>query len=187
MGLYYIANADWRFGLTVKSPQFFEEFRFFAPTEVVRFDMDYPLIVSLGTSYAGIRDWLLAADFRYHDFKNADGFSELGWSNVFAAAFGAQYWINDRWRLRAGYNLNQNPIQDGDVLANIATPLIQDHNITAGFSCRFTENVDLSASYVYLVNNHVTGPLPPAIFGPAATLTNEINAHSLALGFEVSY
>lgn len=187
LGLYYIANPDWRFGMTIKSPQFFEDFRFFTPTGVTRFDMDYPMIVSLGTSYAGIRDWVFAADVRYHDFKNADGFSELGWSNVFAAAFGGQYSINDCWRFRVGYNVNQNPIQDGDVLRNIATPLIQDHNIATGFSYRFTEHVDLSVAYVYLVRNHVTGPLPPAIFGPGATLTNAIDAHSLAVGFEVGY
>jgi long-chain fatty acid transport protein len=187
IGLYYIANPDWRYGLTVKSPQWFEDFRFFAPTQVERFDLDYPMIVSLGLSYAGMRDWIFAVDARYHDFKNADGFSELGWSNVMAAAFGAQYHVNDCCRLRVGYNLNQNPIQNGDVLANIATPLIQDQNVTAGLSYRLTSNVDLSLAYVYLVRNQVTGPLPATQFGPDATLTNAIDAHSAAFGFEVSY
>jgi long-chain fatty acid transport protein len=187
IGMYYIANPSWRLGLTVKSPQYFEALRFFTPTGVVRFDMDYPMIVSLGTSYAGIDRWILAADFRYHDFKNADGFSELGWSNVFAAAFGAQYQLTDDWRLRMGYNVNQSPIQDGDVLANIAIPLIQDQNITAGFSRRISDNVNLSAAYVYLVRNRVRGPLPPDIFGPEATLTHQIDAHSAVIGLEVTY
>lgn len=187
LGMYYIASSDWRFGFTIKSPQFFEDFRFFTPTGTTTFDMDYPMMLSLGTSYSGFRNWVIAVDTRYHDFKNTDGFSELGWSNVFAAAFGAQYLVNDCWRLRCGYNVNLNPIHESDVFANIATPLIQEQNVTAGASYRLSENVDLSLAYVYLVNNHVTGPLPPAVFGPGATITNEINAHSAVMGFEVSY
>jgi long-chain fatty acid transport protein len=145
------------------------------------------MILSLGLSYTGFENWVFAADARYHDFKNTDGFDVLGWSNVFAGAFGAQYQVNDCWHVRAGYNFNQNPIQDSDVLTNIATPLIQDHNISAGTSYRIASNVDVSLAYIYLVNNEVTGPLPAGRFGPDATLSNKINAHSGALGVTVRY
>jgi long-chain fatty acid transport protein len=187
VGLYYIASDNWRTGFTIKSPQYFEDFRFFTPSGVARFDLDYPLILSLGLSYSGFENWILAVDARFHDFKNADGFSELGWSSVFAAAVGAQYHVNDCLYLRAGYNFNQNPIQDADVLANIATPLIQDQNVSAGLSYRIAWNVDVSLAYIYLVNNEVTGPLPSALFGPNASLSNEISAHSAALGATIRY
>jgi long-chain fatty acid transport protein len=32
IGIYYIASENWHTGFTIKSPQFFEEFRFFTPT-----------------------------------------------------------------------------------------------------------------------------------------------------------
>lgn len=92
---------------------------------------------------------------RYFDYKNTDGFSELGWSSVFAMALGIQYQVNDCWYVRSGYSYNQNPIKSGDAFLNIATPLIQQHNVTAGLSYRFAENVDLSLAYVYLVNPSV--------------------------------
>jgi long-chain fatty acid transport protein len=187
LGIYYIPGEFWHTGFTIKSPQFFEEFRFFTPSGVTKFDLDYPMILSLGLGYSGFQDWVFAVDVRYHDFKNTDGFKELGWSNVFACAFGAQYRLNDCWHLRAGYSFNQNPIQNGNVLTNIATPLIQDHNISAGTSYRFASNVDISMAYVYLVNNEVSGPLPSALFGPSASLSNKINGHSTVLGVTVRY
>jgi long-chain fatty acid transport protein len=187
VGVYYLTGNAWHFGLTVKSPQWFEDFRFFTPTGVTTFDIDYPMIASLGVAYSGFENWIFAVDARYVDYDNTAGFSEFGWSNVFAGAIGAQYRVNDCWRLRLGYNFNQNPIHAGDVLTNISDPLIQDQNIAAGASYRLASNLDLSVAYVYLVNNEVTGPLPSPPFAPGDTLTNEIDAHSLALGVSVRY
>ena len=173
--------------MTVKSPQWFEEMRFFTPTGVTKFDMDYPMIISVGASYRGIQDWVFAVDARYHDFKNTDGFRELGWSNVFAGAVGAQKRLNDCLSVRFGYNFNQTPIQDGDVFTNVAVPLIQDHNISAGASALLADCVELNLAYIYLVENSVTGPLPAGIFGANASLSNQISAHSLAAGIRVRY
>jgi long-chain fatty acid transport protein len=188
IGLYYMTDHDWNFGLTIKSPQWIEEFRFYDDTGgVTKFDLDLPMILSLGASYTGKENWLFAVDVRYFDYDNTDGFSEFGWSNVFAAALGAQYSVNECWDVRFGYNFNQNPISPGDVVTNLSTPLIQDQNVTMGFSYHLTDNVDLSLAYVYLVTNSVTGPLPSPPFGPTDTLTHEITAHSLIFGVSVGY
>lgn len=187
VGAYFIANDFWRFGATFKSTQWFEEFRFFTPAGTMKFDMDYPMLVSVGTSYSGFRDWVIAFDARFHDFKNTDGFRELGWSSIFAGALGAQRAVGDNLMLRVGYNFNRSPIQDDDALANIATPLIQSANLSTGFSYRFACNVDLSMAYVYLVDNDITGPMPAGIFGPGATIRHDINAHSAVMGLKVSY
>jgi long-chain fatty acid transport protein len=184
VGLYYVTDSMWHYGFTFKSPQWFEDFRFFTPTGVTKFDFDYPLILSLGTAYSGWENWVFAADVRYFDYDNTAGFSEFGWSNVFAAAFGIQYQVNECWHLRLGYNFNENPIHSDDAALNISDPLIQQQNVAAGVSYRLAHNVDLSMAYVYLVRNSVTGPLP---FAPGDTLTHEIDAHSLALGATIRY
>ena len=54
-------------------------------------------------------------------------------------------------------------------------------------SLRIACNVDLNAAYVYLVENDIEGPLPAAVFGPGATLNNEIEGHSGVLGVTVRY
>lgn len=186
-GIYYASPNCWRAGFTIKSPQWFEEFRFFTPSGVVGFDLDYPMILSGGLAYYGFERWVLAGDVRYFDFANTQGFKSLGWDSVFSMAVGAQYQVNELWRLRAGYNYNQNPIGSDVAFANLATPLIQQHNISTGVGCMLTDGVELNLAYVYLVNNSLTGNLPSPPFSPGDTLTHEISAHSLVLGLRINY
>ncbi|GIW95410.1 MAG: hypothetical protein KatS3mg110_3451 [Pirellulaceae bacterium] len=186
-GLFWRATDCWHWGFTIKSPQWMEDFRFFTPNGVVTADIDYPMILSLGTAWDSGYGWLLALDARYFDYKNTSGFRELGWSNVFAGAVGLQRTINSALTLRCGYNFNQNPIRSSEAFANLLTPLIQEHNISAGCSLRIAPQVELALAYVYLVNNGLTGPLPSPPFGPTDTLTHEINAHSVAFAIVTAY
>ncbi|RCS47809.1 hydrocarbon degradation protein [Bremerella cremea] len=186
-GIYYASPSCWRAGFTIKSPQWFEEFRFFTPSGVVGFNLDYPLILSSGLAYYGFERWVFAADVRYFDFANTQGFDTLQWKSVFSMAVGAQYRLSDWWTLRGGYNFNENPISSNAAFANVSTPLIQQHNIAAGLGCMLTDGVELNLAYVYLVNNSLTGPLPSPPFSPGDTLTHEISAHSLVLGLRVNY
>jgi long-chain fatty acid transport protein len=186
VGMYYMTDSCWNLGLTFKSTQWFEDFRFFTPTGVTKFDIDYPMILSAGLSYTGYENWVFAFDARYFDYANTPGFSDFGWSSVFAGAVGVQYLVNECWSLRGGFNFNANPIHSDDAAANLSDPLIQQENISAGMSYRLTSNVDLTMAYIYLVNNSVSGPLPPP-FAPGDSITHEINAHSLAFGVTVRY
>ncbi|PQO39710.1 hydrocarbon degradation protein [Bremerella cremea] len=186
-GIYYASPYCWRAGFTIKSPQWFEEFRFFTPSGVVGFDLDYPMILSGGLAYYGFERWVFAADFRYFDFANTQGFKALHWDSVFSMAVGAQYRMNELWTFRGGYNFNENPISPNAAFANLSTPLIQQHNIAAGLGCMLTDGVELNLAYVYLVNNSLTGPLPSPPFSPGDTLTHEISAHSLVLGLRINY
>lgn len=187
VGIFWRATDIWQWGFTIKSPQWFEDFRFHTPSGVVRSDIDYPMVLSLGTAFSGWPGWLIALDARYVDFKNTSGFRELGWSNVFAGAVGLQWDWSENLAWRFGYNFNQNPIKSGDAFTNLLTPLIQEQNISAGLSYRLAANVEVAAAYVYLVNNSLTGPLPSPPFGTGDTLTHKINAHSAVWGIIVSY
>jgi len=186
VGVYYIGENNVHVGFTYKSTQWIEDFRFFTPGGTVTFDLDYPAILSLGLAYTGIENWTFAADARYFNYENTDGFAQLGWSNIFAGAIGAQRRVNDRLHLRFGYNFNQNPISAGDVTANILSPLIQEQNVATGASYRFARNVDLNLAYVYLVKNSLTGPGTPPL-PPGSTLTHQLEAHSLIMGVTVRY
>ncbi|MFG0253616.1 MAG: OmpP1/FadL family transporter [Rhodopirellula sp. JB053] len=184
-GIYYITDNHFHFGASFRSTQWMETFRFFTPSGLVKFDLDLPMIFSLGTAYTGWEDWTFAADFRYIGYDDADGFSELGWSNLFAAAFGVQKKMGDRLHLRCGINFNQPPIHESDVPKNVISPLIQKYNIATGGSYRFAKNVDLNLSYVYLGHNSLTGTVP-TVGGPV-TVRNDVSAHSLITGVTVRY
>lgn len=181
VGAYYRGDNGINVGATFKSKQWIEELDFNAAGGTVHWNLDYPTIVSLGLAYTGMENWTFAIDGRYFDYEHTDGFKELGWRSVFAGAVGAQYRATDRLTARLGYNFNQNPIQSDAVITNLISPLIQDQNVSTGFSYQFTDHVVLNGAYVYLVKNSVSSPAGPF------TVSNEISAHSLIAGVSVRY
>ena len=188
-GVLVKASEDLNIGFSFKSPQWMETFEFFTPSAAVpsgvaKFKLDLPMILSLGFGYTGIPDWTLAADFRYFRYEDADGFSDLGWRNIFGAAFGAQRDLTDSLSVRFGINFNEKPIGSAAVFRNVVSPLIQRYNVSAGATYRLTQCVDLNVAYVYLGQSKVTGPIPGA---GGATLSNQISAHSAILGMTVRY
>ena len=126
VGAYYITDSAWHWGFTFKSPQWFEPIRINTEDElglprrrVIRFD--YPMIVSLGTAYSGIENWLFACDVRYFDYAHAAGFGDpagfapdgrvtgLGWKSIVSVHLGAQYQATERWYVRLGYRVQRQP------------------------------------------------------------------------------
>ena len=185
-GAYFKGDNGIDAGFTFKSTQWVEDLNFFTPGGTVNFNLDYPMILSLGLAYRGVENWIFAIDGRYFDYANTAGFKQLGWRSVYAGAIGAQYRMTDRLTTRAGYNFNQNPIQSGSVALNLLDPLIQDQNVATGVSYRFTNNVDFNLAYVYLISNSVSGPLP-APFPAGSSATHQLNAHSAVAGVSVRY
>ena len=106
VGAYYIGDRGWHFGAAVKSPTWMEKFRFFTENEVgaprlESVKADLPMVISVGTAYAGFANVLWALDLRYFDYANTDGFraaaydptgalTGLGWKNIFSVSTGLQ-------------------------------------------------------------------------------------------------
>jgi len=204
MGIYYITDSCWHFGSSIKSPQWFEEFHFFTEDEngaprQAEIDFDYPMIVSLGTAYAGFEKWLMACDVRYLDYENTDGFGPsgfddtgtvqgLGWSSIFSVHTGIQYKATECLHLRAGYQFNENPIHSDDAMFNVASPLIIQHVLSLGASYQLTCNMFVSLAYVQGFENEVTGPIQSALGPvPGTSVSSEISADALSVGFALRY
>lgn len=192
-GIYYIQSDTTSYGFSIKSPQWFEEFRtqtvVAGAPAVSRLKLDLPMIISGGMSYTGFTDWTLAMDLRYFDYENTDGFGspdingvELNWGNVFAVALGAQRRVNDKLYVRGGYTFNTSPINSGSIGVNFASPLIQQHVIGLGASYSFAKNVDLTMSYNQVLPADQSGPSP---FG--GTSSSQIAAYSIAAAVTVRY
>lgn len=187
VGLYYLQSDTTRFGFSIKSPQWFEDFRTLTkaggvPT-VSRIKLDLPMVISGGISYTGLQDWTLAMDLRYFDYKNTDGFgSTLGWDNVFSVALGAQRRVNDRLYVRGGYTFNTSPIDTATIGLNFASPLIQQHVVGLSASYSLAENVDLTLAYNQILEADRSGP---SLFGPQQS--NQIASYSIAAAVTVRY
>jgi long-chain fatty acid transport protein len=200
-GIYYTTDSCWHFGSSIKSPQWMEPFRFqtqdsFGRPEVVKFDVNYPMILSTGASYTGFENWVLASDFRYFNHSgttglNSGGFAANGalngldWQDIFSVAVGAQHRVSDRLFVRFGYCYNDNPITSEAVIFNVASPLITQQTAHVGMSYIFADNWMFSLAYTHAFENSVTGPIEKAGTGPLAgtSVTSVVSADALICGF----
>jgi long-chain fatty acid transport protein len=198
-GTYYKSESYWNYGFSFKSPQWMEPFRFTSydqhglPREVT-FNLYYPMILSLGTSYTGFENWVFGCDLRYFDYANTLGFNHgaynpvtgaatgLGWKNVMSVAVAVQRQLTDRLSVRAGYCYNDNPITSDAVVFNVASPLIIQHTIATGVSYTFVDDWTLSLAYEHCFRNSVTGPLQVAGIGPIpnTSITESTSADAVA-------
>lgn len=204
VGGYWTTETCWNFGLSYKSAQWMEPFRYNSQDELggplfARVNADLPSIVSLGTSYTGLERWLFATDFRYFDYANATGFGDrgfqptgavagLGWKNVFSVSQGVQYQMSESLTLRGGYTYNQNPITSETVMFNVASSLIIQHWLSLGATWQWTENIATTIAYTHGFENEVTGPFQsPAGPVPGTSVTARVSADILNVGVTVGF
>ena len=204
LGVYFICENGWHLGASIKSPQWFEEFRYHSEDELGnsvthRYKIDLPMVISLGTAYSGFDNVVLALDVRYFDYRNTDGFGGhgfgadgtllgLGASNIMAVATGVQYRLTECLYLRTGYTWNQSLFQDWEATSGVPAPIYYQHQFAVGSSVRVSRNVWLNVSYTYYVDNSLTGPiLTPAGAVPGGSLTTRVSAHDAAFGVTVQY
>ncbi len=206
LGVYYAADEGWNFGFCFKSPQWFETFNSNTVDELGRPEVasarfDYPLILSLGTSYTGIENWLFACDVRYFNYGGTAGFGSpaafnasgavtgLGWKNIVSLHTGAQYYATQRLTLRLGYQYNPDPIGSDEAFFNVASPLIIEHVLGTGLSYRLTCNEIVSVAYLHGFQNEVSGPIQAPGLGaiPGTSVTSNISADAVAAGLTIQY
>lgn len=200
LGVYYITENCWHLGASIKSPTWFERFRFHSEDRatgnprVVTTELELPMIVSFGAAYSGYENLVLAMDVRYFGYERAKLLGDtaalaggtllgLGWDDVISVALGAQYLLNDFTYVRAGYSFNTNPIHSSNVSVNIASPLIYQHVINVGATRKITDCVSLNLSFLYSPENSVSGPLTTV----PGTFSTSVAVYTLALGATVQY
>ncbi|MCB9914000.1 MAG: outer membrane protein transport protein [Planctomycetes bacterium] len=205
VGLYYQGDKGWNFGLSYKSNQQFEDFRYNSTDELgnrraISLDMDFPAIASVGVGYEGLERWKFAADARYIDYGNTDGFDPatfnpdfsvagFGWDSILVLALGAQYELTDRWHLRGGYSYNENPIPDANSTFNVAAPAVIQHHLAFGASFCFHEDSCIDLAYRHGFENSISGQMGHPTMGPVpgSEVENTLSTDSLLLGFRVSF
>ena len=173
-GLVLSVGQLLEFGVSYKSPQWFEDFKFNsydhagAPRQLVM-DLDYPSILSLGLGYVGFQDIKLACDVRYIDYENTDGFQSagfdangavtgFGWQSIWAFSLGAEFTLTDHLTWRCGYTFNECPIDSQTMFYNSPAPALIQHHLSTGFTCRLESGWTCSLAYHHGLKNSVSGP-----------------------------
>ena len=169
-GLYYDTQCNWAFGFSYKSPQWMEPFRFqteeyaadgtYLGPNVRKLHITVPQIISIGTSYRGFQNTLLAADLRYYIYSGCGDVELLGWHNMFSIHLGAQRIINERLTARMGYVYNDNPIPDAYAYRNLASPICHKHMLYLGASIKLTDQIEATLCYGHTFRNSLNGETP---------------------------
>lgn len=175
-GAYYRTDAAWDFGLSFKSPQWMKDFHFFymqnGQGKEIKYGLDYPMIVSLGTAYRGLNRWLFTGDVRYFNWSGARGFGNqgygpghqvlgFGWKDNFSFSFGSAFQMTEKLTLRGGYCYSNSAIDDEVTIYNIASSLSMEHSVHVGATYDVGDQWLLSGSYTYVFPQTLHGALDP--------------------------
>ncbi len=202
-GIHVTMDSGFSLGASFKSPQNFSEFEFDGKDESgapkpMTFDLDYPMILSAGVGYSG-QKIELAADVRYLDYENTNGFQEagfdntgavtgFGWNSITAFAVGLQYRLTDKLPVRVGYSFNENPIDDEVTFFNTPANAIIQSRISGGLSFEATEKVTASAGFQYGFENSIEGNWKHPQFGtiPGTSVESTLSTLFVMFGLQFS-
>ncbi len=196
IGVYYKPNYCWRFGASFKTKQWFERFNYKAqdaggfPINATT-EFEYPMIVSVGTSYQPRFDTLIALDVKYFDYADTEGFGTsgfnpdgsiagVGWQSVISIAMGIERKVSHCLTLRGGYVWNDNPIHTEDVFLNTAAPVISQSVATIGVTMGLTSNIALTTTYLHGFDNSASGLYAGFLPGTDVTIRTAAYAVSTA-------
>jgi long-chain fatty acid transport protein len=205
VGVTYRGIEDWSFGASYKTQQTFGDFEFNSVDELgnyraISLDMDFPAILSLGTAYRGMDQWLFALDVRYIDYESTDGFGPatfnpdgsvagFGWDSILVLALGAQYAIDECLSVRAGYAYNENPVPDANSTFNVPAPAIIQHHASLGMSYCVGKDWFVDVAYRRGFENSIEGPMGHPSMGPipGSNVKNTMSTDSVIVGFRVEF
>ncbi|EIC21712.1 OmpP1/FadL family transporter [Thiorhodovibrio frisius] len=106
----------------------------------------------------------------------------FGWDDMTVFKFGAQYAVNDKLKLRAGYSYGKNPIDGSQVAFNALAPATPENHFTLGGSYMVKNNLELTFWGMYAPEETITGP---GEF--TGTQAPEIKMHQYELGVNFAW
>ena len=118
----------------------------------------------------------------YLGTKDGSGFV---WNDMTVFKLGADYAINEKWTVRAGWNHSDQPIDKDQTMFNILAPAVVEDHLTLGATYTLPQGSELSFYYMHAFENEVNGSnsIPPAFGGGEADISMSQNALGISYGF----
>lgn len=168
VGMVYSPLDTLDIGFGYSSPQWIQPWTFYSRDlagnpQTLKLNVSLPQICSLGFGWHPVDPLLLALDLRYFDYADTQLFGQsvksggLGWESVFSVGLGANYQVNDRLAVRAGYQYNTNPLANTSTLFNVQAPAILQNTFTIGTTLNINSSISASLGYAYSFQNSISG------------------------------
>lgn len=222
IGIFYDSDSGFKAGAAYKTAQKFGEFDFDnayldgSSADNVKFQMDYPAILSFGLGYSGA-SFDLALDYRTVYYENTEGFeasgwtiaqsgpmtgfptgsvSGFGWENIDIISAGIQYKGINKVPLRFGYTYSSNPINEDLTFFSVPATAIIKNAFQFGLSYEANANWQIDAVFHYgdsgeATTGNILDPTPAIDFDmdgfPDGPWDATANPLGAIPGSEVSY
>jgi long-chain fatty acid transport protein len=161
------------------------------PSGLYKLRLDFPAITALGVAYSPLEALTLSLDVKriqWSDTLNVltvtgPGGMELnmasGWDDQTIVALGVEYAVNQRLRLRMGYNQADAPIDAADVDSNLILPATSEKHYALGGDFRMSKFWDVGFHYSKASQNTLVTSNPMSF----AQIGLEIDTFGINLGY----
>ena len=175
-GIFYQPGAGFKLGVSYKTTQYFDAFRFrnhyldHSKAPDVSFRMNYPSILSAGVGYSR-KNIDLAIDYRYVNYSHTEGFEKQGWTetasvkgfgwrDISIVSAGLQYKGVSHLPLRVGYTYSSNPIRGDLAFFSVPATAIIKNAFQVGVGYELSERFVVNTTYHHGTSSGSTsGPL----------------------------
>jgi long-chain fatty acid transport protein len=174
-------------------------------------DLSSPQQFGFGAAYTFLGgDLLLAADTKWLNWKDADGYEDFDWDDQWVFAVGTQYFATQKLVLRAGYNYGQNPVNknngfDGsfnlqgmpndavnvqgayvpryyyETFRIIGFPAIVEHHVSLGIGYQFTQAFSAHLGFMHAFENDFS-ETGTDLTGQPVTIKSTLSENSFDFG-----
>lgn len=151
-------------------------------------ELEVPQVLSVGVAYDILPELQVEVDVDYVGWSvyddlviglpdGTDQVLSRQWDDTVVVRVGAEY-ATERWAIRGGYAYDPTPVPDSTL--DFTLPDVDRNILTLGATFGFTENIEVDASFWYLIpGENDTAPEP---FAPPVKGTYEVSAFVASLG-----
>ena len=170
------ADERVNFGVSYQSKLWMTKFNDYKGLFAEQGKFDIPAQLNVGIAFKPIPALSIAADWQRIFYGQIDSLNNsavaptgpdsllgadnglgFGWDSINVYKIGANYEVNDKLQIRAGYSHTDAPFDGADTLFNVIAPAtIQDH-VSVGFSYQINEKHGITFAYTRALNNDVKG------------------------------
>ena len=198
-GLEWKVTPAFRVGLSGGTPTWMLNISKYKGLLADQGSFDIPAWVDAGVAWDALPTFTLMLDYKgifysgvpaVADPSNvrlpfgATGGPGFGWGNVHVAALGAEWRATPALTLRAGVEVNNNPVHGQDVTINILAPGVTTSQFSAGLSYRVSPNSTIDLAGYYAPKVHVSGaevtPFGPT---PGSNITASLSEANVTIGW----
>lgn len=161
------------------------------PAGLYKLQLDFPAMIAVGVAYSPVEALTISLDVKQIQWSDTLDVLTItgpngmrldmasGWSDQTVVALGVEYAVNQRLRLRMGFNQADAPIDAADVDNNLILPATSQKHVAFGGDWRMSRFWDLGFHYSVASQNTLDTSNPMS----RASIGLEITTFGMNLGY----